>query len=85
MSGVITAKSSPCKEKSEKYLLSLTIYISVGFSIMALLLDKLFPGIDLDLYNVLTMLVLLADLDLSIVLTVSVLFPLDTSTVFLCL
>ena len=60
------AKSSPCPEKLEISLLSLTIYISVGFSILIILLDKLVPGIDLDLSTVLTVSVLGVDLDLYI-------------------
>ena len=54
ISGVKPAKSSPYKEKSEKYLLSLRISISMGFSIPVLVLDKLVTGIYLDLSTVLT-------------------------------
>ena len=54
ISGVIPAKLSPCTEKSERYLLSLKISISVGFYIILLLTDELVFGIDLDLSIVLT-------------------------------
>ena len=50
LSGVILDKLSPCPKKSEISLLSLRIYISVGFSILILVLDKLVIGVDLDLY-----------------------------------
>ena len=49
LSGDIVAKSSLCPDKSETYLLSLRISISVGFSILVFLLDKLVLGVDLDL------------------------------------
>ena len=54
ISGVIPAKSSPCKEESEICLLSLTIPISVDSYILVLILDKLFPGIDIYLSTMLT-------------------------------
>ena len=73
ISGVIPAKSSPGKDKPERSLLSLTIYIYVSF--------KLFPEIDLDLSTVLTASVLRVDLDLYIDLTLSVLLLLGVSTV----
>ena len=63
--------------------MSLTIYIAVGFYILVLILDKLFLGIDLDLSTVFYVSVLLADLDLSIDLTLSVLLLLVVSTVIL--
>ena len=83
ISGVIPFKSSPYKDKSERSLLSPTISISVEFSILVLILDKLVPGIDLDLSNVLTVSVLWVDLYLYIYLTVSVLLLLYASTVLL--
>ena len=58
ISGVIPDKSSPFPDKPEGYLLSLKIYISVGFSILVLLLDRLVPVIYLDLSIVLTVSVL---------------------------
>ena len=54
ISGIIPTESSPCKDKSERSLLYLTISIPVGFSILVLILDKLFPRIDLYLSTVLT-------------------------------
>ena len=59
ISRVISAKLSPCLEKLEISLLSLTISIFVGFYILVILLEKLVPGIDLDISIVLTVLVLL--------------------------
>ena len=41
ISGVIPDISSPCPEKSERYLLSLRISIYAGVSILLLILDKL--------------------------------------------
>ena len=54
ISGVIPAKSSPCYKKLDISLLSLKISRYVRFSILVLMLDKLVPGIDLDLSTVLT-------------------------------
>ena len=45
-------KLSPCPGKTETLKLSLWISISEGFSILLLLLDELFLGIDLDLSTV---------------------------------
>ena len=58
ISDVIDAKSSSCKEKLDISLLYLVISISVGFLILLLILDKLVPVIDLDLSPVLTVSVL---------------------------
>ena len=49
LSGFTLAKSSPCPDKPETLKFSLSIFISEGFSILVLLLDKLFFGDDLDL------------------------------------
>ena len=56
--GVTLARLSPCLDKSETYLLSFSIFIYEGFSMWKLLLDKLFLGVDLDLYIVLSVSVL---------------------------
>ena len=59
------------------------ISISVGFSILLLLLDKLVLEIDLDLFTVFYVSVLWVDLDLSNDLTVSFLLLLGVYTVLL--
>ena len=80
ISGVIPAKSSSCIEKQERYLLSLTISISVSFYILVLILDKFVPGTYLYLSTVLTVslldvsTVLLDACDFSVLLTVSIFF-----------
>ena len=45
----ILSKSSPCPDKREKISLSFRISISVGFSILVILLDYLVLRVDLDL------------------------------------
>ena len=66
--------------------MSLQTYISEGFSILVLLLDKLVLEIDLDIFTLLavfSMSVLLLDPDLSNYLPLSYLFLLYVSTVLL--
>ena len=57
--GVTLAKLSPCLDKLETSSFSIQIFVSEGFSMWKLLLDKLVPGVDLDLYIVLTVSVFL--------------------------
>ena len=83
ISGVTSDKSYPGKEKPERFLLSLKISISVGFSILVLILDKLVPGLDLDLSTVLTVSVIWVDLYLTIYFTFSVILILGVSTALL--
>ena len=77
------AKLSSCLDKIETLKLSLWIFISEDFSILVLLLDKLFIGVDLDLYIEVSVLVLiflevlivyLGISDFSVLLTVSIFF-----------
>ena len=70
ISGVVPAKSSHYPDKSERSVLSFIISISVSFSIMVILLDKLFLWVYLDL---------------SIESSVSGLFFWEVGTFFLCL
>ena len=63
--------------------MSLIISISVGFTILVLILDKLVPIIDPDWSTMLSVSAIWVDLDLSIDLNVSVLLLLDVSTVLL--
>ena len=83
ISGVIPAKSSTGKDKSEISLLSLKISISMGFYILLLILEKLVPVIDIVLDTVLTVSVIWVDLDLYIDLTFSVLLIWGVSSVLL--
>ena len=83
ISGVTLDKISPCPDKTETLKLSLWISISEGFSILALLLDKLVLGKDLDLYTMFSVSVIWVDLNLYIDLTLSVLLLLGVSTVLL--
>ena len=62
ISGVIYYKSSPCPDKSKISLLSSRISISMDFSILVLLLDKLFFWVDLYLSIELSVLVLFWEL-----------------------
>ena len=83
ISGVTLDEIYPCPGKTETLKLSLWISISKGFSILVLLLDKIFLITDLDLSTVLSVSVLWVDLDLSITLTFSVSLLLGVSTVLL--
>ena len=83
VSGVSLDKLSPCPDKIETLKVSFQIFISEGFSILVLLLDKLVLTIDLDLSNVFSVSVFWLNLDLSIDLNLSVLLLLDVSTALL--
>ena len=83
VSGVTLDKLSPCPDKTETLKFSFQMSISEGFSILLLLLDKLFIGIDLDLFTVFSVSVIWVDLDVSNNLNVSVLLLLGVSTVLL--
>ena len=54
LSGVTLDTLSPCPDIPERLELSFLIYISLGFSNLLLLLEKLADEIDLDLFTIFT-------------------------------
>ena len=53
LSGVTCGTLSPCPDITERPGLSFLIYISLGFSILLILSEKLADEIDLDLFIIL--------------------------------